>query len=94
MRLLPQEFDKDAGKRCVICMGPIINLVAYQPLFGEDVESFEEVLGNVTPEEVDLRSWREKAPIGKLHDLIRNILHSRQRRDSCSGAIRRGLILS
>lgn len=71
MRLLPQELDKDAGKRCIFCMGHTINLVAYQLLFGEDIESFEEAFRNVTPEEVDLRSWRKKAPIGKLHELIR-----------------------
>lgn len=63
-------------------MGHIINLVAHQVLFGEDVESFEEVLTNVTIEEVELRSWRRKGPIGKLHNLIRYILHSSKRRDA------------
>lgn len=78
---LSKELEIDAGKRRVLCMGHIINLVAHQLLFGEDVESFEEALQNVTAEEVELRSWRKKGPIGKLHNLIRYILHSTKRRD-------------
>jgi hypothetical protein len=37
-------------------MGHIINLVAHQILFGEDVEAFEDSLENVALEELELRS--------------------------------------
>jgi hypothetical protein len=35
-------------------MGYIINLVAYEVLFGSDIESFEYELDNVTTEAVEL----------------------------------------
>lgn len=81
MNHLSEALAIDAGKRRVLCMGHIINLVAHQVLFGEDVEAFEEVLTNVTAEEVELRSWRRKGPIGKLHNLIKYICHSSKRRE-------------
>jgi hypothetical protein len=45
-------------------------------LFGEDVEAFEDSVTNVTTEEVELRTWRRKGPISKLHNLIRFICSS------------------
>jgi hypothetical protein len=78
--LLGDELLIDTRKRHVRCMGHIINLVAQQVLFGEDVESFEDSVTNVTAEEVELRTWRQKGPIGKLHNLIRFICHSEARR--------------
>jgi hypothetical protein len=82
LNLLSKELAFDAGERYVLCMGHIINLVAYKVLFGSDVESFEDELKhNVTAEIVELASWRRKGPISKLHNLIRYICHSLERRD-------------
>jgi hypothetical protein len=67
-------------KRHVRCIGYVINLVAQQVLFGSDVESFEEGITNVTAVEAELHTWRQKGPIGKLHNLIRYICASEQRR--------------
>jgi hypothetical protein len=53
-----------------MCMGHIINLVAQQVLFRSDVDAFEEELTNVTAEEIELRNWRKRGLIGKLHNLI------------------------
>jgi hypothetical protein len=78
--LLGDELSIDMRKRHVRCIGHVINLVAQQILFGEDVESFEESIANVTAVEVELRAWRKKGPIGKLHNLIRFICYSEQRR--------------
>jgi hypothetical protein len=61
-------------------MGHVINLVAQQCLWGSDVDAFEEGLTNVTAEELELRQWRKKGPIGKLHNLIRYAIHSAKRR--------------
>jgi hypothetical protein len=36
---------------------------------------------NVTAEEVELRNWRKRGPIGKLHSLIRYATHSSKRTD-------------
>jgi len=78
--ILGDELFIDTRKRHVRCMGHVINLVAQAVLFGEDVESFEDSIANVTTEEVELRTWRRKGPIGKLHNLIRFICYSEQRR--------------
>jgi hypothetical protein len=80
LNLLADELAFDAGKRYVLCMGHIINLVAHKVLFGSDVESFEHELEHVvTAEAVELAAWRRKGPIGKLHNIIRYILHSTER---------------
>jgi hypothetical protein len=62
-------------------MGHVINLVAQQCLWGSDVDAFEEELTNVTAEEIELREWRKRGPIGKLHNLIRYACHSSKRKD-------------
>jgi hypothetical protein len=81
MKIIAQELNIDTPTRHILCMGHVVNLVAHQVLFGSDIESFEHELENVIAEEVELRSWRSKGPIGKLHNLIRYILHSSKRRD-------------
>lgn len=78
--LLGDELDVDTSKRHVRCMGHVINLVAQEILFGQDAESFEESVTNVTAMEVELQMWRKKGPIGKLHNLIRYIFSSESRR--------------
>jgi hypothetical protein len=78
---LSELLHIDLDSRRVMCMGHVINLVAQECLFGSDVEAFEEELTNVTAEELELRQWRKRGPIGKLHNLIRYINHSTKRRD-------------
>jgi hypothetical protein len=78
---LSELLNIDLGKRRIMCMGHVINLVAQECLFGSDVDAFEEELTNVTTEELELRNWRKRGPIGKLHNLIRYICHSTKRRD-------------
>jgi hypothetical protein len=81
--ILAKELGIDADERHVLCIGHIINLVAYEVLFGVDVEAFElELESNVTAELVELVTWRRKGPIGKLHNLIRYITHSTKRRNA------------
>lgn len=81
MNHLSEALDIDLGKRHVRCIGHIINLVAHEALFGESVEAFEEALESDSAVEAELRSWRAKGPIVKLHNLIRYIAHSSNRRD-------------
>jgi hypothetical protein len=82
LNLLSQELGFNAAKRHVLCIGYVINLVAHKVLFGSDVESFEYELSNVTAEAVELITWRRKGPINKLHNLIRYITYSSNRRDT------------
>jgi hypothetical protein len=82
MAILGKELGIDPDEHHVLCIGHIINLVAYEVLFGSDIEAFElELENNVTAEIVELATWRRKGPIGKLHNLIRYITHSSKRRD-------------
>ena len=46
------------------------------------MESFKKELENITTESVELASWRKRGPIGKLHNLIKYICYSTQRRDA------------
>ena len=71
----------DLGKRRVMCIGHVINLVAQECLWGSDVDAFKEELTNVTIEEFELREWRKRGPIGKLHNLIQYATHSSKRKD-------------
>jgi hypothetical protein len=82
LKLLVDELGFDAAKRHVLCMGHIINLVAYKVLFGSDIEVFEHELGSATADVIELVSWRRKGPISKLHNLIRYINYSPQRREA------------
>jgi hypothetical protein len=82
MNHLLEALHVDQGKRHVRCIGHIINLVAYEVLFGQGVESFEKELENITTESVELASWRKRGPIGKLHNLIKYICYSTQQRDA------------
>jgi hAT family C-terminal dimerisation region len=56
------------------CVGHIINLVAKALLFGKDTDALE-------MDEVDFATWRKVGAVGKLHNIIRWIRASPQRRD-------------
>jgi hypothetical protein len=64
------------------CYGHILNLVARAFLFGKDADSFElesDINGMRGLAEQDLRHWRSKGPIGKLHNIVKFIRSSPQR---------------
>jgi hypothetical protein len=69
----------DVRARCMRCYGHILNLVARD---GEDFESFEaesQVFDLLGWREDDLRHWRKKGPMGKLHNVVKFIRSSPQR---------------
>lgn len=58
--LLADELHFNAEQRHVLCIGHIINLIAHQVLFSEDVKAFEVELASqpsITAEEVERQSW-------------------------------------
>ncbi|OHW95676.1 transposase-like protein [Colletotrichum incanum] len=64
------------------CYGHVLNLVARAFLFGKDADSFElesDINGMRGLLEQDLRHWRSKGPIGKLHNIVKFIRSSPQR---------------
>jgi hypothetical protein len=78
---LSELLQIDLDKRRVMCIGHVINLVAQQCLWGFDVDAFEEELANVTALELEMREWRKRGPVGKLHNLIRYATHSPKRKN-------------
>ena len=80
MEALAEEFGFDMKQRRLRCAGHIINLVARQILFGEDIDAFETQASIAKDELGDLLLWRKKGPVGKLHNVVKYIQDSDQRR--------------
>ena len=80
MEALAEEFEFKVKERRLRCAGHIINLVARQILFGEDTDAFE-IEASVAKDELsDLLLWRKKGPVGRLHNVVKYIQDSDQRR--------------
>ncbi|TQW01723.1 NYN domain-containing protein [Cordyceps javanica] len=78
----PGMKPTDVRARRMRCYGHVLNLVARAFLYGEDFEAFEaesQVLELLSRQEEDLRHWRSKGPVGKLHNIVRFIRSSPQR---------------
>jgi hypothetical protein len=80
---LEHGFERD--KRWVRCSGHIFNLVGQAALFGLNNEAFAAEVANETIEEHELRLWRRKGPIGKLHNNIYWVNRSPQRCERFTG---------
>ncbi|PNP50095.1 hypothetical protein FNYG_15977 [Fusarium nygamai] len=81
-QLDPSIRPADIKARRMRCYGHVLNLVARAFLFGKDAESFElesDINGMRGLQEQDLRRWRSKGPIGKLHNIVKFIRSSPQR---------------
>jgi hypothetical protein len=77
MKVIGDELGFMGSKRRGRCIGHTLNLSAKALLFGNDVRAFEEQLSGeeaMTKEEYVL--WREKGPVGKLHNLTVDINRS------------------
>lgn len=80
LSVLATRYSFITEQRYVLCMGHVINLVAQQILFGNDVDAFEPELV-VIVEQLELQQWRRSSPIGKLHNLIKYITHLSNRQE-------------
>jgi hypothetical protein len=78
---LALEFGFSKDEAWIRCVGHILNLVAQSVLFGKDEAAFEDDLVNHTLEELQLKAWRKRGPLGKLHNLIYWICRSPQRNE-------------
>ncbi|KAM5529528.1 transposase-like protein [Fusarium oxysporum f. sp. phaseoli] len=81
-QLDPSIRPADIKAHRMRCYGHVLNLVARAFLFGKDAESFElesDINGMRGLQEQDLRHWRSKGPIGKLHNIVKFIRSSPQR---------------
>ncbi|KAJ6437054.1 peptidyl-prolyl cis-trans isomerase-like 4 [Purpureocillium lavendulum] len=81
-QLEPSMRSADIKARRMRCYGHVLNLVARAFLFGKDADSFElesDINYMSGLAEQDLRHWRSKGPIGKLHNIVKFIRSSPQR---------------
>jgi hypothetical protein len=72
----------DVQVKCMRCYGHILNLVARAFLYGEGFEAFEtesQVCDLLGRRKDDLRHWRKKGPVGKIHNVAKFIKSSPQR---------------
>jgi hypothetical protein len=76
---LPIELGFNKQHRRLRCCGHIINLVARSILFGTDAEAFEEDCQADKEIQDEMRLWRAKGPIGKLHNTVHWVQRSGQR---------------
>jgi hypothetical protein len=83
-QLSPAMTEEDIRNRRTRCFGHIINLAARAFLWGEDADSFEREAFTEAAfqvEERELRLWRKRGAVGKLHNIVRFVRASPQRRE-------------
>lgn len=81
-QLYPAFSSDDILDRRLRCYGHILNLVGRAFLYGGDFESFEQesqILDSLDRDEDFLKLWRQRGPVGKLHNLVRWVRSSPQR---------------
>jgi hypothetical protein len=82
--LSPEMTEEDVRNHRTRCFGHVVNLAARAFLWGEDPDSFEREAFTEAAfqvEERELRLWRKRGVVGKLHNLIRFVRASPQRRE-------------
>ncbi|KAI8416228.1 hypothetical protein FOFC_02537 [Fusarium oxysporum] len=83
-QLSPAMAEEDIRNNRTRCFGHIVNLAARAFLWGEDPDSFEREAFTEAAfqvEERELRLWRKRGAVGKLHNLVRFVRASPQRRE-------------
>lgn len=73
------ELGFNKQHRRLRCCGHIINLVARSILFGTDADVFEEDCQANKELQDEMKLWRAKGPIGKLHNIVHWVQRSGQR---------------
>jgi hypothetical protein len=69
LKIIGEQLGFRWEERRVRCFGHIINLVVKAMLFGSDADSFEqEVSTGLLTSQREHEKWRQKGPIGKLHN--------------------------
>ena len=82
LKIAPQLQKKHRRLRC---MGHILNLACQALLFGDVPEQHQanvHLVRALQDEQRELNIWRKKGPIGKLHNVVRFIRNTPQRREA------------
>uniref|UniRef100_A0A0C4DI06 HAT C-terminal dimerisation domain-containing protein n=1 Tax=Fusarium oxysporum (strain Fo5176) TaxID=660025 RepID=A0A0C4DI06_FUSOF len=80
----PAMAEEDIRNHRTRCFGHILNLAARAFLWGEDPDSFEREAFTEAAfqvEERELRLWRKRGAVGKLHNIVRFVRASPQGRE-------------
>lgn len=83
-QLYPAMAEEDIRNHRTRCFGHILNLAARAFLWGEDPDLFEREAFTEAAfqvEERELRLWRKRGAVGKLHNIVRFVRASPQRRE-------------
>jgi hypothetical protein len=75
----------------VRCLGHIINLAAKAFLFGKDADAFEDGTDTARKNghlEALREEWRKQGPVGKLHNTIKFIRMTPQRREAFAALLK------
>jgi hypothetical protein len=75
---LAKSLGFDSKLKRLRCAGHILNLIAEQYLFGQDVSEFEKKLSKAGALE-RRKLWRERHEVGKLHNLVGHVMASGKR---------------
>lgn len=78
----PGMTEQRRRARRLRCLGHVLNLSAKAFLFGTEYDAFERDVENVVYRDLvkELKLWRKRGPVGKLHNIIIFITRSPQRR--------------
>ncbi|KJZ69950.1 hypothetical protein HIM_10658 [Hirsutella minnesotensis 3608] len=76
---LGSELGFNKQHRRLRCCGHIINLVARSILFGTDADAFEDDCQSDKEVQDEMKLWRARGPIGKLHNIVHWVQRSGQR---------------
>jgi hypothetical protein len=80
----PNMPTKQRRARRLRCLGHVINLSAKAFLFGTEYDAFEKDIESTKEKSEllqELKLWRRRGPVGRLHNIITYICRSPQRRE-------------
>jgi hAT family C-terminal dimerisation region len=77
------NIDDTVEHRRLRCLGHVINLAAKSFLFGANSDVFEKEIdmAQLEDEQVERDIWRKRGPVGKLHNVVKYIRNTPQRRE-------------
>jgi hypothetical protein len=78
--VMANELDFNKDHKRLRCMGHIVNLIAKAVLYGKDPASLQKEIEQARKDLDQLKLWRSRGPIGRLHNVVKFILASPQRR--------------
>lgn len=85
--LRPEWSEEQRKARRLRCLGHVINLAAQAFLYGKDIDAFEInmlAVRECSDLKKELELWRQRGPVGKLHNVITFICRIPQRREAFS----------